>query len=181
MAEIARDGNPEDNTSPDLKVTLMLPTHPVVKDLALEDTEAGVRLTWSEPNLSDGAGECMTDDFESYDDYASPFGDWSVYDGDGALVGGFLQADGSLIDMPYNDKRASFWIQPALGDFMFIPPFSGDKVVIQMYSYNSDGAVQSDDWLISPELYGGRQTVTFMARSLSEIYGNDLLDMMFLL
>lgn len=179
VAEIARDGNPEDNTSPDLKVTLMLPTHPVVKDLALEDTEAGVRLTWSEPNLSDGAGECMTDDFESYDDYASPFGDWSVYDGDGALVGGFLQADGSLIDMPYNDKRASFWIQPALGDFLFIPPFSGDKVVIQMYSYNSDGAVQSDDWLISPELYGGRQTVTFMARSLSEIYGNEVFQMLY--
>lgn len=166
------DGDLSDNTSREIAVTTDVPTHPVISDLTLSGQDGNALLSWSEPDPATGAGDRLTEDFESYDDFASPFGNWTVYDGDQALVGGFSDGSGN-IDMPYNDRPASFWIQPRNDDFYFIAPWSGTKVAMQMYSYTDDGAVPCDDWLISPRLYGGRQTVSLMARSMSEMYGRE--------
>lgn len=164
------DGDLSNNTSGDISVTLDVPTHPVVKDLQLTGEGSDAVLSWTEPDLASGAGDRTTEDFESYADFASPFGDWTVYDGDKAFVGGYLGQSG-VIDMPYNDRQASFWIQPSANPFNFIMPYSGSKVATQMYSYTEEGPAECDDWLISPRLYGGRQTISLMARSMSEVYG----------
>lgn len=166
------DGDLSDNTSREISVTTDVPTHPVISDLTLSGQDGNAQLSWSEPDPATGAGDRLSEDFESYDDFDSPFGDWTVYDGDQALVGGFL-GEGGTIEMPYNDSQAAFWIQPSDVPYNFITPWSGSKVALQMYSYTEKGAVPCDDWLISPRLFGGRQTVSLMARSMSEMYGRE--------
>ncbi|MDE6176317.1 MAG: choice-of-anchor J domain-containing protein, partial [Paramuribaculum sp.] len=50
----------------------------------------------------------------------------------------------------------------------------GYMSLAQMASINDDKRpIASDDWLVSPELYGGPQTVRFYALSLNDAYGND--------
>lgn len=119
-------------------------------------------LTWTavdELPFYDGSNE-VADDFSAYDDCATgEFGGWTVVDGDGYTT----------LCLPgyenYTNERGStggFVFQPSIHDVIngtkgiWDTPEQGGKCFVfpAATSY-------ADDWLISPELTGAAQTVTF--------------------
>lgn len=169
-AEIAGEQNPDDNLSDPFTVAFRAPTYPTVKDLSGAESDGSVQLSWGAPDLSKAAPAEVVEDFESYAAFATQFGGWSMVDADKGYVGGFQD-----IEMPVDNTQQAFWIMEGVSPFEFIWASSGTKVAAQMFVLDADRkhAVQCDDWLISPELYGGPQTITFMASSLTTMYGYD--------
>lgn len=155
------DGLAEDNHS-EIAVARLASTLPPPSGLtATENNDGSVELSWTAPDMSLVAAAPVTDSFETYTDFSSEPGQWKTIDGDKGLVGGFSNAE-----MPVDLTEQSWWILPT-DIYRFIDPFDGDKVMAQMYNVTVDGqrGVVNDDWLITPELYGGPQTIGFHAKA----------------
>lgn len=155
-----------DRTDP-FNITFLAPIHPVVKDLKAEEADGGVLLSWSAPALAGAAPEEVLEDFESYPSFTTSLGKgWTMYDGDKAFVAGFEE-----VDYPLVNTRQAWWTVRNENGFEFVPA-RGNSSLVQMTSSDEDGKpVDCDDWIISPELYGGRQNLSFWARSLTITYG----------
>lgn len=158
------DGLEEDNHR-DITVARLASTMPPPTALtATESADGTVELSWTAPDMSLIAAAPVTDSFEGYEDFTSSPGNWTTIDGDGGLVGGFNNAE-----MPVDFTAQSWWVMPT-DIYRFINPFDGEKVIAQMYNVTPDGqaGAVNDDWLITPELYGGPQTIGFHAKALLE-------------
>ena len=147
-------------------VQVSAPALAYVGDLqgTITDDRTEVALTWSAPLATPTAQQC-TDDFEAYADFAiSGVGGWTLHDGDGVLPFTFKDASGSLIEWPNNTSLQAFIVfnpsQTVLQGAIL--PYSGEK---SMVSFGSPYA-QNDDWLISPELSGNEQIISFHARGI---------------
>lgn len=174
--EISADGDahPEDNVSDIFTIDMIVPTYPAVTDLKYSGSGNQVRLEWNAPDLSKGGPEEETEDFESYEAFDTTLGGrWIMADMDKGYVGGFQD-----LDMPFTGTQQAWWVMNASGLYGFIMPYSGDNSLVQMYCISEDGRseVPCDDWLISPELYGGCQTISFMASSLTGDYGYETME-----
>lgn len=159
------EGRPEDNVSELTYISFIAPIHPTVNDLTLTDNV----LTWSAPDLSKAAPEqTVKEDFESYECFATNLPSWGMKDADGGYVGGF-----NTVSMPVDRTQQAFWVMDDAAPYDFFDFHSGHKGLVQMYSLDAEGrgAVACDDWIISPKLYGGRQTISFWASSLTVDYG----------
>lgn len=170
-ADLADDGNPDDNTSPKFIISFIAPLHPAPTGLTVsEDGGGNMTLQWQSPDFSKIAPDEVSDDFESYDAFSTNFGGWSMIDVDKGYVGGFQN-----MEMPVDNTQQAWWVMPSSAPFSFITPHSGSQCLAQMYVINErgDNTVPCDDWLISPALYGGPQTIRFHVRSLSTEYGYD--------
>ena len=112
-------------------------------------------------------GIIYEDSFETYDDFAIDFPPWTTIDIDGELTYGhtgfnfthenepyaFMIFNPSTVDPPQTDPE--------------IQPHTGDKYVVCWAVQNT---LQNDDWLISPQLDGNFETVSFWAKSYSDAY-----------
>lgn len=162
----AADENAENNQTSSIEVVPVVSNLPVATDLQASNVEAGIKLTWNEPNLEGGVAEQVTDDFEDGDAFAAQYGDWTFADLDGSPVGGFQNME--IPGITSFETTGSFWIwdQSQLGNESFAA-HSGSKYLFALF--NADGTgnppVQNNDWAISPELTGDAQTISFYARS----------------
>lgn len=162
----AADENAENNQTSSIEVVPVVSNLPVATDLQASNVEAGIKLTWNEPNLEGGVAEQVTDDFEDGDAFAAQYGDWTFADLDGSPVGGFQNME--IPGITSFETTGSFWIwdQSQLGNETFAA-HSGSKYLFALF--NADGTgnppVQNNDWAISPELTGDAQTISFYARS----------------
>ncbi|MCM1369334.1 MAG: choice-of-anchor J domain-containing protein [Candidatus Amulumruptor caecigallinarius] len=163
----SNDEDTSDNISEQVTVTPVMPTLPYIKDLSAVESDNGVLLTWSEPDMNDYIPDMITDDFESYESWANKgVGDWVLIDRDGAGIGGFN--DGTVFPGIATNSTQSFWVfdsngEGFKGDIYFMSN-SGNKHLAQMFSYTPQGEATCDDWAISPELCGAEQTISFYAR-----------------
>ncbi len=143
-------------------------TYPVVEGVKAVSSEGNVVLEWNEPEFDDlTAPVNRREDFES-DDYEPfvnrSFGGWTLLDLDGGKTYTFL----SDVNNPYRTQPMAFQlINPLTAGIPDnyledIPPHSGDNLLV---GWSTNG--QNDNWLISPELSGRGQTVTFWGRSFS--------------
>lgn len=173
VVDNADDRDPDNNLSDEVDVAFRAPLHPVVTNLQAVESDGGVTLTWNEPDVANAVPDETVEDFESYAPYATNVGDWTMVDVDGGYVGGFVG-----VPMKVDGTQQAFWVMNTTGNFSFIPTTSGTNAIVAMYSMNEslNMSVPSDDWLISPRLYGGRQTVTFNAASLREDYGLETIE-----
>ena len=166
----AGDANEANNKTAVVTVTPKQSTLPGATELTAANSENSVALTWNEPDLTAVTPDPKTDDFEDADAFAAEYGDWVFVDVDEEVVGGIQNTDIPGIDP--GTTKGSFWVwdsaQLALNG---AAAHSGDKFLFSMFSYE-DHAV--DDWAISPQLYGGEQTVTFWARSYTATYPEKL-------
>lgn len=164
------DANPEDNYSTPVTISRIGNNHPTPQNLEGTDRDGTVTLHWQAPDMSLLAPAQQTEDFESYQPFSANPGQWLTIDRDGGLAGGFVD-----LPTPIDGTPQSFWVQSTDAPYDFLDCTSGKQFLAQMYARSDDGrsAVQCDDWLISPELYGGRQTISFQASSLSTEYGYD--------
>lgn len=171
--EAAGDANTDDNVSAPFHITSVVPTYAAVNDLKCTGSGADVRLDWSAPDPSKGGPEAVLEDFEAYEAFETQPGTWITHDVDGGYVGGF-----NGLDMPVDRTRQSWWVMTDDVPFSFISPYSGHNLLVQMYGFTEDGRsdVPADDWLVSPELFGGRQTVSFWATSISGDYGLETME-----
>lgn len=172
--ETESDGNPEDNTSEPFNINMIVPTYPVATNLTLTGTGDNVTLQWEAPDMSKGAPDTEIEDFESYEAFDTDLeGKWSMIDADGGYVGGFQN-----LDMPLTGTRQAWWVMTNESPYDFLWPHSGSNILTQMYGLSDNGReeVPSDDWIISPELYGGCQTISFWASSLTSDYGLETME-----
>ena len=103
--------------------------------------------------------------------HTGAFGEWTLYDGNGMKVYG-------LTDVEYENKYApSAWMvfnraktNPVHGDGK---SHSGHQCMMSVSSIEDHVPATTDHWLISPELSGEAQTITFYARQLTTQYGNE--------
>lgn len=170
VVDYAADENSTDNTSDTINVNVVKPQMPTVDDLKLDATGESCTLSWSQPDLSVTAARIVTDDFESYEAFTlDEIGEWTLHDVDGYNV---CNIQGTSYPNMY--KPMAFQVfNPSLvstttgGLSSIFDPHNGNQYLVDFAC--EDGA--NDDWLVSPELSGNAQTISFYARSVTNQYG----------
>lgn len=166
VVEYEADENPDNNTTETVSVSPKYSSLPKVSDLAGEDTSNGVKLTWSEPDLTN-VGEAKVVDFEDATAWDFEYDGWTFIDKDESPVGGFQNME--LPGITVGQTTGSFFVfdVPSSGGNQTFDAHSGNIYIASLFRYD-DGQV--DDWAISPELDGTAQTITFWAKSYSTQY-----------
>lgn len=156
----------------------------------VEEDGKTVDVAWSAPSTST---EEATEDVESYDDFddgglfdptagenggevsqTGNIGDWTVYDGNNGYWGyGFNGLESSLGQpgswQVFNPSQLT--ASSGTLDQQY-PAHSGNKYFISTCVAEPQGAIAAtDNWLISPELPGIAQTISFYVRELVDTYG----------
>ena len=143
-----------------VKVESVEPVLPPVSGLSGSCTDKTlVRLQWL-PVSGHGA---VTDDMESYDDWAiDGIGDWVMADMDRDVT---CHIKKDLESYPFQNDPKAFQVCNAkkLGINIWPQgtPHSGDKMMMALANINT----LNDDWMISPMLNGAEQTVSFYAKA----------------
>lgn len=166
----AADQNQADNTSVTVTVDRFSNAKEAPSALTVEkEGDDSARLNWIHDLYSGPDSEIVTEDFEGYDSFANNgVGEWTFVDADQAEIGGFQDV---LIPGIERESLQSFFVfdasHPNFSTNETFAPHSGDKFLAAMYAVFGDDC---DDWLISPELSGNAQTVSFYAKSYSSSY-----------
>ena len=173
---------PDDNTANTI-ITVKEPTAGAPASLTAVDKGAeGVELTWAMPAAS-RAADAVTEDFEDTDvfepfslggitaeNHNGAFGDWKLYDGNGITVYGF-----NGIEFP-NAYQVAAWQVVNTDEVSVLAEngYTANSGVQYLWSFcpaDENNYPAADHWLISPELSGAAQTVSFYARALTAQYG----------
>lgn len=137
-------------------IEVKLPEMPEVGALTGKIVDGKIRLSWIAPAADIiPAGE-VTEGFENYTvNKPDRAGDWSFIDGDK----GYVWTDYYLPCA--GEQMAYVVINPTKVRGRW-SAHSGEQCIAAFYNY---GATDNDDWLISPELSGNAQTISFYALS----------------
>lgn len=166
VVEAAGDANADNNTTETVSTFLRTNPYPVPQHGAAQGDEAGVTLTWSEPDPATAPKKASTDDFESYESFITDnIGDWTLIDEDDLAVNAI---PGLTVPCITNGQtKLAYFVL----DFNGI---SGNENTVSKFTAHSGtkylatsyiNGKTSSDWLISPLLSGQAQTISFYARS----------------
>lgn len=164
MVKTEGDDNEADNKSEEKSVATTQPIYPYVTSLAGEAKDGNALLTWDEPDLETMVFEPITESFESYADFGiDNCGDWSFIDGDGSKT--YYLED---FEFPNQGKEMAAIVLPSsyFSGWRNFEAHSGGKLLASFSAVNGP----NDDWMISPELIGDEQEVSFYAKSMSSVY-----------
>ncbi len=173
------DNNAANNKSEQTEVITIYPNYPAVTDLTAtytEDNDNAITLSWSTPDLTADYADDITEGFESARTWSSNVNGWTMVDRDGKCIYGFnffalpafapqpssLQS-WFVFDDTY-EPMASHFSDPG-----YYSAHGGHRYIGSMAVTNgAPDYVEErvDDWAISPELYGGAQTISFWAKSM---------------
>lgn len=162
------DENDKNNTTKTIEVAPVVSRLPAVTDLKGENGTEGVKLTWSEPDLSSVAEE-KTVDFEDAEAWAHEYAGWTFVDADGKPVGGFQNTEIPGIEAGVTLTSFFVFEQDGATFNQTFAAHSGNKFLASLFNYDPDGGMV-DDWAISPALDGSAQTVSFWAKSYDSNY-----------
>ncbi len=159
------DENSEDDAY-EFALEVVRPDMPTVDNLqASVDDNNTATFTWSAPTISTDAAK--TDSFEDYTHGAlRNYGDWSTIDNDGEYGFGDFYSGDNYVELPHPFSAQSYMViddrelDIEIDDNPLWQAHSGHKYLISLY--NNWG---NDDWLISPELSGEEQVISFYART----------------
>lgn len=170
QGQVVSDFDMDDtNDASDVKaIAVYQPEYPAVSDLKADAAGEGVRLSWSS---AVGMRNEVTDGFESYDSFAiDNVGSWTLVDVDKAdtySVSGtsYANANGKFAYIVFNPEAIDATNASIL-------PHGGSQYMASMASPAADTPDgHNDDWLVSPELSGNAQSVSFWVKSLNDTYG----------
>lgn len=180
----SKDKNLENNVSEKKSVHIITPIYPKVNDLKGNNCDKGIKLSWSAPNASDTPNSSKTESFETYQAFTTTdMGDWKLHDGDNAPTV-ILQMPGiGVLEYPHIGERMAWQVFDPEAANLFADawyPRSGKNMLVSFQACK-DGKrnVQSDDWLISPKLFGKAQTISFYARAGMKAYSPEIIDIMY--
>ena len=176
---------PDDNTASTI-ITVKEPTAIAPASLLAEDKGIrGVDLTWAMTAAAraEAAAE-TTEDFEdasvfepfslggiTADEHNGAFGDWTLYDGNGIGTYGFQNIE---FENAYQPMAFIVFDPNAISESVAetYAPHSGDQFLLSFCPVDeNNNAPATDHWLISPELSGNAQTISFFARVITDQYG----------
>lgn len=161
------DANPADNLTAEANLKIDLPAWPAVTGLTAATDRQNVTLHWERPDLEGGALAAETDSFEDYEAGGlDGFGNWTVVDIDEDSTYGI---EGVEYEALYSPMAFMVFDSTWPGTEEYPDNFAahtGTKYAVAMASLFS----QNDDWMISPELSGEAQTVSFYAKSFDAGY-----------
>lgn len=154
-----------DDVTETVTVGIVAPAVPLPTNLVAEAKDEAVSLTWTAPDLTNGAPAAYTETFENESDWSASVEGWKMIDGDQAplisirnpefgFTAGKLAA-WWITNQNWNANSATLWAS-----------HSGNKYLVSgSVQRGNNNPVQCDDWAISPRLYGGEQIITLYARS----------------
>lgn len=166
-AMVVRDGDPvADNNSEHIKLTLETPNIPTVENLDVAGVDDQVLLTWTTPESTLAQ---VQQGFESYnaftvgDDVLSAEGYTIYYNPQKTKQcgsGKYDHAGEEIGWLVFDNKKAGF------GGSGAYAPHTGNQCLVAF-----DGTEPMDTWLITPELSGNEQTISFWTGCLSGNWG----------
>ncbi len=169
--EVKADGDnvPDNDTSESVAVTIDQNAFPSVADIKAYWTDNDrneVSVSWSEPDFEMAEPVVYTEGFEYFPAFEiNPVvPGWTFYDGDAAPTYGidgydFDWAGNPMAFMAVDSDRFTGTVKAKFG---------------RQFMISMDAMMRpTDDWLISPELSGEAQVITFWVRSLSTTYGTE--------
>lgn len=171
VVDYTYDLNEDDNTvSANVKFTVS--NKPKPDHVDAEATTEGVKLTWT-PVTS--TSETTTDSFENYTSWSqNTFGNFTASANNSGTTGGVLDN----YKFPNQGSNYAFMLFDPLNEWLEedqlaqLPEFtahSGSKYLASLYRVNDEGtAVNQDNWLISPELSGDKQQVSFWVKNVND-------------
>lgn len=154
------DGS-EKNNSIESTIHLTAPMLPFVTEITgYSPDNSSARIMWQEavkyPHI-----EFTTDDVENYEAFAiDNIGNWTTVDRDKQITAQISLGNGVLEWNHSGEPQAFIVFNPAqCGAGAVIKPRSGNQCFISFAS-----RTENDDWLISPQLSGEAQTISFYAK-----------------
>ena len=186
----------EDDNKADAIITIKEPTAQAPENLTATDKgDAGVELAWSAPGSTDAAARAgAAEETENFDDESifepfslggitadqqtGAFGDWTLYDGNNMTVYGF-----SGITFPNAYAEAAWQVFNTTGDGEALAEngfgaHSGNQYLMSFCPVNESSTPAANHWLISPELPGIAQTISFYARAITGEYGAETFEVL---
>lgn len=136
------------------------------------EVKKNVTLTWTAPDTSAALNE---EDFSSYENGANEtgeLGDWTLVNANGGTKGSIFE-DLELASTGQAMAWEVFNLNTYGGNSSAFAGADGNvdnNYLISVYNATSEGYVDCDDWLISPELPGVAQTLTFDVKAFND-YG----------
>lgn len=125
-------------------------------------------MTWTEPGQDIKPRKLTVEDFENYTPWwPNTPGEWTVVKSDNGTNGGFQGID--IPGLTLGESKAPFFLFDSSMEGLnkTFAASSGTKYMAAMFNYDGSAI---DSWLISPELPGNAQIITFMARSYTSSY-----------
>ncbi|MCR5131435.1 MAG: choice-of-anchor J domain-containing protein [Prevotella sp.] len=166
---VCTDDGDDSNNNASAEATYEMPLYPAPTPVGGANVDDVLTLTWKAPDLS-ARNVTVTDNFDQY----SPFivkgiGRWTTEDLDGQLTGVLSTSDGNVIQ--YDNAGEAFAYQvfnPAAIGLAGeqLATHSGEQMLINMMEVNG----KANDLLISPELSGCEQIISFWVRSIGSGY-----------
>lgn len=176
QADWDADVVPDNNLTEEKIVYVTSAVLPGITDLALKQNGSNAVLTWT--GMNNVEGTTVYDSFENYDPWLiDKVGDWTLYDGDKAGTYGF-----GGITYPHMKDAVSYivfnpWQVSGISSNemdMFASVFNprSGKQFMLANAATIDTGTPTSDWLISPELSGEEQTVSFWVKAPNDEYTN---------
>lgn len=163
----ADDEKKDDNTTT-ASIQVVAPSVAPVASIEASEVPEGVKVEWT---VSASAAIDVVEDFESYEAFATVkngenLGKWTAWDVDGGAMYGFETGN-----WPYANQQAAFSIynQKAINGGNANGGYNSAQAAMFMAVHD----MNNDDWMVSPELSGAAQTISFMLTELSNDYGNE--------
>lgn len=173
-------------------ITIVEPALPAPTDLVVEKMSASdLALSWTAPDTN-GAMR-VTEDFENPEvfpefslggitatQHTGAFGDWSLYDGNGLMCYSFSGFEvpnlgDAMAWMPFNSMYEYFPVEVG----SVYEPHSGNQLLLSVCVSGGDPIPGTDHWLISPELMGNEQEISFFARVITPDYGYESFEVLY--
>lgn len=174
---IAGDENEADNCSRKAAVvTVIKPELPVATALKADrSSETEVILQWAAPDMDTRPLETVTEGFEGHKTGDKDIAGWINLDRDGRAIG---FGGSSNIKFPglVKDESPAPWLAVNDTENNCDPAHGGN--VFMGACYLTDRST-NDDWLISPELSGKAQTISLWAKSYTNFYGGDRIEVLY--
>lgn len=160
------DNNSANDTTESKKTAIVVSSLPKISNLTGQTEDKGrISLDWKAPDVSQIPLEAKIEDFESYEPLKDVAGEWTTLDCDQKDISGFSINN---IKLPVTGKHGFFIMDvdkyPGSFESQFLVCYDkGKRYAVSMYINESN--VLADDWLISPELNGCEQMISYMCAS----------------
>lgn len=174
VANLAGDNVESNNATPHSRTYIFATHYPVPQHVWGTSDEAGVNLTWDAVNVEEGSAESITDTFEEYPSFSTTeCGNWTLYDGDKQFTLSMAISVGgvpTLLEYPHVGEPMAWQVFDSYEAGIPYDSWvahSGMKMMVAMGNAvnQTDGTYHdNDDWLISPQLSGNKQLISFFAK-----------------
>lgn len=174
-----RDENNDNNTSLTNSINLQKPNYATAENLCAEKSGNDVMLTWNAPSTT---SPHETDSLDEYDPFIiDNIGDYTMVDGDESGVytvsgASYKNQFSPCAFMVFNPAAAGLDLSKLTGWV----PYSGSQMLVSWGPEPGYGkTTKKDDWLISPELSGEAQTISFWAKTCNRKNGDELIQILY--